>query len=302
MVVGAGMAGLACARRLQSAGWAVTVADKGRRPGGRVATRDTDVGCFDHGAQFFTRRNAAFIAAVDAAAPAAAAWQVPGRDAPVWTGWPTLRAFAQALADGLDLRCAHAVERITRSENGWQVKGRTVSGQPFEWTPDYLVLTVPLPQLAALCPWQAWPDAGYAPSWTVMLGLEAPITPVAVPAAHPVLGSVLSETDRPGRSGVPRITVQANAAWSRRHLEDPEAAVVTALRRAAAEHLQCSLESLTVVSAHRWRYALCERPAAGPYWDADQKLGAAGDGWSAARVESAWCSGHELAGLMLGAR
>ena len=38
-VVGAGIAGLAAARRLAAAGVEVTVFDKARRPGGRLATR-----------------------------------------------------------------------------------------------------------------------------------------------------------------------------------------------------------------------------------------------------------------------
>ena len=38
-IVGAGIAGLACAQQLQAAGRTVQLFDKGRRPGGRVATR-----------------------------------------------------------------------------------------------------------------------------------------------------------------------------------------------------------------------------------------------------------------------
>jgi renalase len=48
-VVGAGAAGLSAARRLQTQGVEVTLFDKGRRPGGRLASRDTAHGVFDHG-------------------------------------------------------------------------------------------------------------------------------------------------------------------------------------------------------------------------------------------------------------
>ena len=55
-VIGAGIAGLACATALAQAGLNVTLLDKGRRPGGRVATRRIDNTTFNHGAQFASAR------------------------------------------------------------------------------------------------------------------------------------------------------------------------------------------------------------------------------------------------------
>lgn len=52
-VVGAGIAGITAARTLAQAGWQVTVFEKSRGAGGRMATRRTAFGGFDHGAQFF---------------------------------------------------------------------------------------------------------------------------------------------------------------------------------------------------------------------------------------------------------
>ena len=57
---GAGMAGVSCARQLAQAGWSVTLLDKSRGWGGRMATRKTEFGSFDHGAQYFTMRDARF--------------------------------------------------------------------------------------------------------------------------------------------------------------------------------------------------------------------------------------------------
>ena len=66
-IVGAGMAGLACARQLSWLG--VRLFDKGRRPGGRMSTRRVEVGGetlhFDHGAQYFTARDPEFVAFVN---------------------------------------------------------------------------------------------------------------------------------------------------------------------------------------------------------------------------------------------
>ena len=65
-VIGAGISGLMCARTLLDHGIDVTVFEKGRGVGGRMATRRTDDGLqFDHGAQYFTVRDERFERYVD---------------------------------------------------------------------------------------------------------------------------------------------------------------------------------------------------------------------------------------------
>ena len=59
-IIGAGMAGITAARTLVQSGHHVTVVEKSRSPGGRMATRHTEFGSFDHGAQYFTVRDARF--------------------------------------------------------------------------------------------------------------------------------------------------------------------------------------------------------------------------------------------------
>ncbi len=50
-IVGAGMAGIACARTLAQAGHRVTVFEQAEAVGGRMATVDSPFGGFDSGAQ-----------------------------------------------------------------------------------------------------------------------------------------------------------------------------------------------------------------------------------------------------------
>src|SRR5689334_15592868 len=66
VVVGAGLAGLMAGRTLADAGHDVVLLDKGRSPGGRLATRRVGHARLDHGAQFFTVRSDRFAASVDA--------------------------------------------------------------------------------------------------------------------------------------------------------------------------------------------------------------------------------------------
>ena len=93
-IIGAGIAGLACARRLHDAGIEATLFDKSRGLGGRLATRRADTGtpgvAFDHGATHFTARSEGFTRLLAAweKAGLAARWPAAGADS--WVGTPTM--------------------------------------------------------------------------------------------------------------------------------------------------------------------------------------------------------------------
>src|ERR1700739_4462086 len=59
-VVGAGVAGLACARVLVERGYRVRVFERHDCPGGRLATRRLEALTFDHGVQYFTIQDPRF--------------------------------------------------------------------------------------------------------------------------------------------------------------------------------------------------------------------------------------------------
>jgi predicted NAD/FAD-dependent oxidoreductase len=75
-VVGGGMAGVVCARTLLQAGHRVTLIEKSGGFGGRMATRRTEFGGFDHGAQYFTVRDKRFAQVLLTAQEQVRAWSV----------------------------------------------------------------------------------------------------------------------------------------------------------------------------------------------------------------------------------
>ncbi|RYE52407.1 MAG: FAD-binding protein, partial [Rhizobiaceae bacterium] len=95
-IIGSGMAGLACADALASAGHSAELFDKGRGAGGRMATRrmHTPLGqvSIDHGAQYFTVRDPGFAQLVARwrSAGIATPWVPAGKDA--WIGIPGMNA------------------------------------------------------------------------------------------------------------------------------------------------------------------------------------------------------------------
>lgn len=134
-VIGAGIAGLSCARALADAGLSVTVFEKSRGTGGRMSTRRRDEAQWDHGAQYFTARDPAFRSQVDAwvRAGSAAAWHPrlailgngphPGtHEAPDrFVGTPRMPGLASSLAMGLTVLTEKTVSRLERTVGGWQV-------------------------------------------------------------------------------------------------------------------------------------------------------------------------------------
>ncbi len=146
-VIGAGMAGITCALTLARAGQHVTVFEKSRGYGGRMATRHTAFGGFDHGAQYFTVRDARFALAIQTASEWIVPWsassvrvldalghtlpsQAPSHQAREahYVAAPGMnalvRAWAQPLADAGHVHLNTRVQRISPDPvkaGGWQL-------------------------------------------------------------------------------------------------------------------------------------------------------------------------------------
>ncbi len=308
-IIGAGMAGLSCAQALQRQGHRPTLFDKGRGPGGRMSTRriDTPQGeaAFDHGAQYLTARDPAFMEQVERWAQDghAARWSPAGADA--WVGTPPMNAPIRAMADDCDVRWNTAIDRLHRDGDGWRIGDVRF---------DAAIVAVPAEQVAPLVAEHdgALADAARSavsdPCWTVMAAFAG-----RVPIDRDrhtdigIIGSAVRNSAKPGRSGPEAWVLQASADWSRAHLEDDRDVVERTLLAAFAQHIGVALPPVLATSVHRWRYAKAavpERGASddGAFWNADLRLGAAGDWFLGPRIEAAWRSGQRLATLISGNR
>lgn len=314
LVVGAGLAGAAAARALHDVGVRVLALDKGRGPGGRLSTRRTPTGSFDHGA-----------AALQAQTPAFSAWLAAetsaGRAAP-WAGGhvgvPGMSALVAGLLDGIEVRWAVAVASLRREATGWQAidaEGRAVGRAPS------LVLAIPAPQAAALLkasalspgtlPVGAVPAldaARYAPCWAALIhtDLDARCLRNDV-EADGIVAALYREAEKPGRAATGHWVLHATEAWSEAHLEADAADVAARLRDAFLERAGIDPGAVRSVSAHRWRYA---RPLAvvDPHALEGSGLVFAGDVFGAAdtavqpAAERAWLSGRSAANRLIAAR
>ena len=297
-VVGAGIAGVACARVLVEAGHEVVVLDRGHVPGGRMASRRLGGRMVDLGASYFVPRDERFVAVADG-------WRDRGLARPwtdafaVWDGglqppkvgpmrWSTpagLRSLVADLADGLELRPASEVAHVAAG---------TVDGTAY----DAVVLAMPDPQALRLL------DEDLARERAAIAG--RPWLPVLALAARfdarswdwdgvfvhgsDVLEWVADDGSRRG-DGAPVLVAHSTPDFAAGHLQDPAAAADLMVAGLIAVGLPLPAEVLRV---QRWTWAKPAGPREEPFFLGDRRVGLCGDGWGASKVEAAWLSGTAL--------
>ena len=324
-VVGAGMAGIACARTLSRAGHTVTVFEKSAGAGGRMATRGSAFGTFDHGAQYFTVRDARFAKALETVPGLCKPWSantvrvldelgrvaaagLPAREAH-WVPVPGMNALVQAFAK--PLMAAHRIELQTRvnametdplNPDQWQLRTTGVDDSQRVYSGfDCVLVAAPSTQARELLASQKKlaplaSDVGQvhvAPCWTLML---------AFPQAMQANLSALGPQWNAARSTHHRI------AWLARESSKPgrgsvERWTVQASAAWSQEHLQddaprvqakllkafSEITGIRAEPAHidtqRWLYAQTTKPL-GKTHLWDAKAGVGACG--------DWCIGHRV--------
>ena len=334
-VIGAGLAGVACARGLRQAGAQVALFEKTSQVGGRMtmrrATTTEERGALesatvvDHGAQCFAPVRPRFrsLMADAIAAGAAREWQPRvhssrhAQVAPCLVPTPRNSALCAHLLADTPVLVDRPVRRLQRAVDGaWHV---ATEGAPLAGPFQHVALAIPPAQAALLVAGHkdAWADALMAkrmePRWTLIAVTDDLDLPwdAAEPDRGP-LAWVLRNDRVPGRPsprGMAVWTAQATAQWSAAHLESDPQAVRGELQSALRSQLPCAIDGQRpvhwhYVDVHRWRNA-------GPafdcddsfdrdemWWDASLGLGVCGDFLGGGGVEGAWHSGDELADAM----
>jgi renalase len=324
-VVGAGIAGLACARTLAQAGHRVTLLDRNASPGGRMTSCDTPFGSFDHGMQYFTVRDARFEKALATAPGLLRPWSanavrvldphgrvaeaaLPSRESH-WVGVPTMdavpRQWAQPLAAAGRVHLETRVTRIERDAldaRRWQLQTSGPQDSTHVYSGfDSVLLAVPAalaggllgqsdlsPTLASQVQ-----KVEVAPCWTLMLAFPQAVQPT-LPHLGPQWNAALSTHHR--------------IAWLARESSKPRRATVErwTVQASAAwsqEHLEDdaprvqakllkAFAEVTGIHAqpafaqmHRWRWARTMTPLGRSHLW-DAKSGLGACG--------DWCLGHRV--------
>ena len=312
VVIGAGMAGLTAAHRLQEQ-CDVIVLDKGRGVGGRLATRRIGDATIDHGAQFITTHTDEFAATITklVGSGVVAPW-FRGRIGPNgvvdpdghtrYRGAVSMNAIAKALAVGLDVRTASLVSSLVHDGKSWTV----VLADGTELKADGIVVTSPVPQTLALLESggvvltpndaDALAVIEYDPCIALMAVLDGPSGLNEAGAVDPASGPIdwIADNFLKGISAVPAVTIHATPEFSRAQWYASEEAITAALLDEA------QLESSVLpgsVQIQRWRYARpsVEHPERFLRLSDMPPFVCAGDAFGGAKVEGAALSGAAAA-------
>jgi renalase len=309
VVIGAGMAGLTAAQQLLAAGHRVTVIDKGRGVGGRMATRRIENATLDHGAQFFTVRSEAFAADVATwvADGVVFEWcrgfRVPPDGYPRYAVHGGMAALAKRLAKGLDVRTNELVFAIRNEPDGITV----VLDDASEIRADAVVSTCPLPQSysllggAATFPRELLID--YHRTLALLAVLDGPSavpTPGAV-ATGDEMFSMIVDNKVKGISSASAVTFHANNDWSLANWGVEHADAHAQLLAAVQPWLG---EAKVVTSQFkRWRFATPQRLWPEPCWSNDEgTIVLAGDAFAGPNATSSNLEGAYTSGLAAAAR
>ena len=315
-IIGAGLAGLTVARQLdRKAG--ITIFEKSRGVGGRMATRyDADFE-FDHGAQFFTARTpqfrqflgplidagvvanwpASFVELRGSTVTAARRWD---DDYPHFVGAPRMNEIGKYLARGLDVRLQTRVGAIEKSALGWQLWSE--SGAELGCF-DWVVLTAPAAQAAALGEHIPNLDAACAAAtmhacFALLLGFEERLALDwdAALVRESDISWISVNGSKPGRSNRMTLVAHSTNAWADAHVDQDAGDVQEHLVGQLARVLPVDVSGAVVTRLHRWRYANLDRRR-GPafFLDRISRAAACGDWFIRGRVEAAFTSGFALA-------
>lgn len=279
VIVGGGVTGLVLGQLLRAGGRAVTVVDKARRPGGRLASRPVGGVLVNTGPQSLQ------IADPEVAATLRRFAGDQLTDAGQFR--ESASAFAVALSEGLDYRNA----LVTHLDEGgpvfWgsqQLSGRTI------------VLTPPIPQVRALLG-----RSGLAiPALSAEVGYERRmILLIRGTSMRRPRGSDLFEKIHVMADGVVRAEV--GAGWSQQYWDQD--VTVTEAELLMEWHRIAPDSKVTAAVVKRWRYANATTPCPTSYASVtDRPIWIAGDGFGSSQhgVQRAVRSALDLADQLLG--
>ena len=319
IIIGAGMAGLMAAQRLMRYDLDVTVIEKSRGCGGRMAVKKIGDAVFDTGAQFMTTRDLVFRERVET-------WLAKGEVMPWYpgplrnmryVGTTGMNTVPNRIGESLNIRFSERAIKVAFKSNKWTVT-TTPHGSDVKKTykADWLILTAPVPQSMELLDKsrieldydeeEELRRITYTTCLTVMAQLNGPSgvpNPGAMDLNHDYLRWIGDNSLKGISSTEGSITMHSSIKFAKVFWNRPEEDFVQAMVSASKPFLKSDVIEAT---GHRWKFSDPYRiykekhPFRKPYFiDDSMHLGMAGDGFNGPRIEAAALSGMELATAIL---
>lgn len=318
-IIGSGLSGLTLANHLKNK-FDVTVFEKSRGVGGRLATRRAEAYAFDHGAQYFTARTEAFRCFIQPLIDEGVVQRWVARhveingvrivkrsswetEEPRYVGTPGMNSIAKRLAHDLDIRTNTKITSLVRPKE-WQLEAENGPIQDhYEW----VITTVPGPQALALLP-EKFTHQNNIRSiemrgcFSLMLGFSEQL-PLEFEAAH-ITNSDISwiavNSHKPQRGALCTLVVHSSAEYADKNTHTDRDVVISHLCQQATRIIGHDANEAQHKVLHGWRYANNRnRGTHQPFIDTELRLAACGDWCLGGRVEGAFTSAQRLSEALM---
>ncbi len=318
-IIGAGISGLTLAMHLRDHA-EVTVFEKARGVGGRMSTRHAAPFSFDHGAQFFTVRSAAFkqflapyltaglvqpwqgqvVNLQPDQAPTERIWQEPH-----YVAVPGMNQLCKQLGTDSTIVLNCELAPITKqTKQGWQLLDK--QGHMHGYF-DWVISTAPTEQthtlFANILPAaKQLPQDPYVACFALMLGWQTPWQQpwIAASVSNSPIQWIAVNSSKPQRDKrLTALVVHSAHAWAQAHLATDRQEITAILHQTLQSLLPFAVSEPSYCALHLWRYALLDRKLPmslqyPPYFNPDLQLASVGDWCSRSRIEDAWQNATDL--------
>lgn len=310
-LIGAGISGITAANYLRERGeHDLLLIDKGRSVGGRLATRRIENGRADHGAQFFTVREAAFKKECERWIENGWVTKWFGDPHPRYKSEGGMNQLAKKLAEDLPVMLSTRITKIEKENAHYLLYAEDECVVKAE----KIIITSPVPQTVELLEnsaipveteqWHKLNDITYYPSLVALMTVAEHLS--IGESGHldqglPKEVERIAHQKQKGISDAPIISVYMSGEWAESRFEQDE-------KKTLDEIFDCidSIipgEAVEEVQLKKWRYAQGKSVVHEPFIQLDEESILIGgdlflqpdDQAGRSRVESAFLSGKAMA-------
>ena len=312
-IIGAGLSGLTLGNLLANKA-DVTIYEKSRGYGGRIATRYYEDFFFDHGAQFFTVKSDAFgkfirpMIEEGVLAEWHARFAEINKDGvirtstwdsshPHYVGVPGMNAIGKYLARDLNISLETKVNKIVKNK-AWEIyDDNNNSLGIFDW----VIVAAPLAQAADIMPAEYkytkdFEKISMLSCFSLMLGFNISLN-LGFDAAlvkDRDISWISVNSSKPGRNGKFTMLIHSTNKWASQHIDDDMANVQSHLVAEVGKVIGQDVKNADHIAIQPWRYANIKKHHVRFDIDAENKLAVSGDWCIKGRVESAFISASRV--------